>query len=108
VSGNSSEVRCEVCWFDDFDRRLKNVPRRDEVTLCRRCADTNTAEPLAAGNHSVTFSPAGEGWACSCGQGYQPPVFLAPRVVAAIPNPVAATARLHVQAHTGLTMSGGR
>ena len=108
MSGDVSWGRCEVCWFGGPDIRREHFRAVDEVTLCVSCTDTDTTTPVVAGSHRVAFSPTGESWVCSCGQVYRPPVFLGRRVVAAIPNPVAVTARLHVQAHAGLSMAGGR
>lgn len=89
-----TEVRCDLCNYGGPWTRPEDFQHVGDVDLCRWCSDATPKTRLECGRHVVTFEA--DTWSCSCGLQYRRP-FVAPRIAAAVPSMLNATANAHVE-----------
>lgn len=86
-------VRCDLCDYGGALSEPVDFVAINGVDLCHWCADSREKAWLESGRHRVTFTA--DIWSCSCGERYRRP-FVAPRIAAAVPSMLNATANFHV------------
>lgn len=87
------EIKCDFCGYGGPLGRPDDFQERGGVDLCRWCATPARPGVLECGPHRIEVTE--ESWSCSCGDNYRRPFLVSPRVLAALPSIVQATAYIH-------------